>query len=262
VSTLCRLYGPPGLTHHVRGLISGIHWDRIGEHGPRFEIVELHADHLVRRRLQTGQAGAQLTEQRHTPDGTLLQEGGFRVRAITLDHGIPVLAFAFETTQTLNVRKERLAANGWSAGAWLGNLKRALQEQRPGAVIPLPDGSGAPAGALAAELLHITPGQKLVYATDLADSTQNRDRLVAFAADADAFFCEAAFVSDDLEQSLRTGHLTARACGEIASAAQVARLVPFHFSRRYQHDPVQVYAEVRAACARTVMPGLALSRGS
>jgi len=258
VSAVCRLYGPPGLTRHVTGLISGIRWDRIGERGPRFEIIELDADRLVRHRLQTGQDAAQLAEQRQAADGILLQDSAFRVRAITLDHGIPVLAFAFETARTLNVRKERLAACGWPAGAWLGALKQAWHERRAESVIRLPDGSSALAGALAKQLLLVTPGQKLVYATDLADSANNRERLVAFARGADAFFCEAAFVAEDLAQSLRTGHLTARACGEIASAARVARLLPFHFSRRYLDDPLQVYAEVQAACARTVMPGLAL----
>jgi len=260
VSAVCRLYGPPGLTRHIMGLISGIRWDRIGARGPRFEVTELDADRMVRHRLQAGQAAVQRVEPRHASDGVLLQDSGFRVRAVTLDHGIPVLAFAFETTQTLNIRKERLAACGWPAGAWLGALKRALHEQRPDTLIQLPDGGNAEAGELALQLLHITPGQKLVYATDLADSSGNRARLTEFARGADTFFCEAAFVADDLEQSLRTGHLTARACGEIASAAGVGRLVPFHFSRRYQDDPLQVYAEVRAACARTVMPGLTLPR--
>ncbi len=262
VSAVCRLYGPPGLTRHIMGLISGIRWDRIGARGPRFEITELHADHVVRHRLQTGQATAQCMEQRQAVDGILLQDSGFRVQAVTLDHGIPVLAFAFETKQTLNVRKERLAACGWPPGAWLGTLKRAVHQQRPDTVIQLPDGSNTPAGALVPELLRITPGQKLVYATDLADTTGNRERLIAFARGADAFFCEAAFLSDDLEQSRRTGHLTARACGEIASAAEVKRLLPFHFSRRYQDDPLQVYAEVQGACARTVMPGLTLPHTS
>jgi ribonuclease BN (tRNA processing enzyme) len=258
VSTVCRLYGPPGLTRHIMGLISGIRWDRIGARGPRFDVTELHADRLVRHRLQTGQATAQYVEQRQAADGILVQDSGFRVRAVTLDHGIPVLAFAFETTQTLNVRKERLAACGWPPGAWLGSLKRAVQEQRLHAVIELPDGNDARAGELALQLLHIAPGQKLVYATDLADTRANRERLVEFARDADTFFCEASFVADDAEQSLRTGHLTARACGEIASTAEVKRLLPFHFSRRYQDDPLQVYAEVRDACARTVMPRLTL----
>jgi len=260
VAAVCRLYGPPGLTRHVLGLVSGIHWDRIGERGPRFEIIELHSDRLVRHQLQTGQAGARLAEQRHAPEGLLLQDSGFRVRAITLDHGIPVLAFCFETTQTLNVRKERLAACGWPSGDWLAHLKQALHRQQPGTMIRLPDGSDHRAGLLARELLHITPGQKLVYATDLADSADNRERLVRFAHDADALFCEAAFVVADQSQALRTGHLTTHACGEIGSAARVQRLLPFHFSRRYQHDPLQVYAEVRAACERTVMPGLRADR--
>jgi len=49
--------------------------------------------------------------------------------------------------------------------------------------------------------------------------------------------------------------LTARACGEIATAAVVRRLVPFHLSRRYEKDPRQVYAEVLAACPRALVPG-------
>lgn len=50
----------------------------------------------------------------------------------------------------------------------------------------------------------------------------------------------------------RTGHLTARACGEIAVAADVAALLPFHFSRRYQTEPERVYAEIRAVFPRLV----------
>jgi hypothetical protein len=41
---------------------------------------------------------------------------------------------------------------------------------------------------------------------------------------------------------------------EIAAAAHVERLIPFHFSRRYEEEPDRVYAEVRARCARTVIP--------
>ena len=37
----CRFYGPPGLAGHIAAFIGGIRWDRIGERGPRFEILEL-----------------------------------------------------------------------------------------------------------------------------------------------------------------------------------------------------------------------------
>jgi ribonuclease BN (tRNA processing enzyme) len=40
-----------------------------------------------------------------------------------------------------------------------------------------------------------------------------------------------------LGPAARTGHLTARARGEIAVAADVAMWVPFHFSWRYHSEP-------------------------
>ncbi|MDX1735341.1 MAG: hypothetical protein R3228_13295, partial [Halioglobus sp.] len=55
-------------------------------------------------------------------------------------------------------------------------------------------------------------------------------------------------------QAQRTGHLTTRACAEIATAAQVEHLLPFHFSRRYVRDVAAVYRELRALCPQTVVP--------
>jgi hypothetical protein len=46
----------------------------------------------------------------------------------------------------------------------------------------------------------------------------------------------------------------ARACGEIANAADVQRLMPFHFSRRYEDTPQRVYAEEASVCSRTLVP--------
>ena len=57
-------------------------------------------------------------------------------------------------------------------------------------------------------------------------------------------------------QAQRTGHLTTRACGEIATRAGAQRLVPFHFSRRYEDDLAPCYDELRAAFARTITPPL------
>ncbi|MGD8631588.1 MAG: Clp1/GlmU family protein, partial [Gammaproteobacteria bacterium] len=39
-TTLCRLYGPPGLAANIDGLVRGILWDRVGNNGPRFEVIE------------------------------------------------------------------------------------------------------------------------------------------------------------------------------------------------------------------------------
>jgi ribonuclease BN (tRNA processing enzyme) len=249
----CHLYGPPGLARHIEGFIQSFLWDRIGDRGPVFEVAELHGDRLRRYRLQAGVASEQLDEI-IVEAGVLWEEAGFRIRAVQLDHHTPVLAFAYEPEQDLNVRKDRLAALALTPGPWLGQLKQQLLAGQGESLITLPSGADRSVQDLTDELLLIKPGKKLVYATDLADNPQNRQRLTRLAHGAHTLFCEAPFIEADSEQAARTGHLTTRACGEIAAAAGVARLVPFHFSRRYADRPQQVYEEINAACHCLVAP--------
>jgi ribonuclease Z len=166
-----------------------------------------------------------------------------------------VLAYALEPARTLNIRKDRLRARGLSPGPWLGELKRCVQAGEGDTGIRLPDGTRDTAGALANDLVLVTPGKTLVYATDFADSPENRTRVVEFARGAHTLFCESTFRMSDAAQAARTAHLTTRACAEIAEAAGVARLVPFHFSRRYEHDPASVYAEIAGVFPRVMIPG-------
>ncbi len=250
----CRLYGPVGLVQHISGFIQGILWDRIGERGPAFEVAELHGEHLRRFCVKAGRPGWEEMEAKPAPDGILLEDAGFCIRAVELDHHTPVLAYAYEPDKEIKIRKDRLIARGFEPGPWLSELKRQLLQENEEAMIQLPDGSEASAGALAADLVLISAGKRLVYATDLVDSAENRARLVAFARNAHTLFCEATFLEEDAEHAARHGHLTAGACGEIAMQAGVARLVPFHFSRRYADAPQQLYEEVAAACSCVVKP--------
>jgi ribonuclease Z len=251
----CRLYGPPGLAGHVHSLVQGFLWDRAGERAPAFEIVELHAARLRRFALRAGQPDCALLEERDVGDGVLLTEPGFRVRAVTLDHLTPVLAYAFEPDRELSVRKDRLQARGWQPGDWLAELKQLLLAGKTSAQVELPDGGSASAGELGRELVLSQPGKRLVYATDLADTPDNRSRLHDLAYQAHTLFLEATFTEADREHAVANGHLTARVCGEIATAAGVARLVPFHFSRRYADDPHVLFDELREACNRVLLPG-------
>ena len=145
-------------------------------------------------------------------------------------------------------------ARNLTPGPWLNELKQQLLARNETARIHLPDGTEASVAALARELVLIRPTKKLVYATDLADTEQNRERLQALAHHAHTFFCEAPFIEADSDHARRHGHLTTRACGEIAVAAGVARLLPFHFSRRNMAYPQQVYDEIMAVCPQVVIP--------
>jgi ribonuclease BN (tRNA processing enzyme)/polynucleotide 5'-kinase involved in rRNA processing len=250
----CRLYGPPGLATQIEHLINGIHWDRIGDRGPSFEVSELHGERLIRIRLQAGKPGRQPLDEIRVKDGIVLEEAQFSIRAITLDHGIPVLAYAFEPVLQVNVRKERLCQRGLEPGPWLTELKQCIAAQRLDHRIELPNGSVDRVRELAISLTLISPSSKIVYATDLADTQKNREGLNVLAKQAHTLFCESPFMQKDAVQAQRTGHLTTTACAEIASRAQVRHLIPFHFSRRYEDAPLQVYDEIAMGCPQLVRP--------
>ncbi|MCG6938971.1 MAG: ATP/GTP-binding protein [Gammaproteobacteria bacterium] len=251
----CRLYGPPGLAKHIEGFLQGILWDRIENRGANFEVMELHGDRLRHFHLQAGYARRQLLDEAAVVNGILHNEPGFQIRGVTLDHyGTPVIAYAFEPDKQINIRKDRLQARGAGPGPWLNELKQNLLSGNETAMVQLPDGSEASSRALADELVLIMPGKKLVYATDLADTENNRRQLISLAQHAHTFFCEAAFTEADADHAMRNGHLTTRACGEIATQAGVSRLLPFHFSRRYADNPQQLYDEIKVYCTKVLMP--------
>jgi ribonuclease Z len=70
---------------------------------------------------------------------------------------------------------------------------------------------------------------------------------VRLARDADILFIEAAFSAGDTALAAERAHLTTRAAGEIARAAGVVRVEPFHFSSRYERLEAQMLAEVMDA---------------
>jgi ribonuclease Z len=96
-------------------------------------------------------------------------------------------------------------------------------------------------------LLGVTPGQKIAYVTDVADTPDNRQRIAALARGADTFFLESCFAAADAAQARARAHLTTRAAGEIARAAGARRLEPFHFSPRYEGEEARMLAEAEAA---------------
>ncbi len=252
VAAPCRVYGPSGTAARLEAFLAAFTWDRIGDDGPRFEITELDGGVLRRFGLRAGEAGAQQLEPLPAPDGVLRREGELELSAVVLDHRTPVLAYALQESRQLVVRADRLGE--LEPGPWLARLKDAIATGRCDASIELPDGRMAEAAALANEFVVQRPGQRLVYATDLCDSTPNREALVELARGAQVLLCEAAFAEADRDRALETGHLTARACGEIAVAAGVDHLVPFHLSARYQERPEVVLAEIAAVCDRVLIP--------
>ena len=255
ITQRCRLFGPPGLAALLHGQLNGYLWDRIGDHGPTFDIHEYDGQRLNRFRLRAGCDKVEYLGGINPPDNVILADQHCKVRAQRLDHGTPVLAYSLETPSLKQVNRQQLAKSDLTAGPWLGELLHHLAHHRLSYTLQLPNGQQQSVAALARQLIVEEPGKKLVYATDLAVHRQNHQALVAFAQGADLLFCEANFRNHDLPRALANGHLTTRTCAAIARDAGVGALAPFHFSNRYEGQRDAVYAELRQEFHHVLPPG-------
>jgi len=252
-----RLYGPAGFIEQVEHKLHAYRWNLVD----RFvcdlvflatEVDAARTTRTARFRLKTGFTVEDLGAGRCT-DGVLYREPTFSVSTAVLEHRTPCLAFAIAEAEHVNVWKNRLDELGLPLGPWLRELKRAVVERWPDDAPIKAGGRELPLGALSGAVT-VTPGQKIAYVTDVADTPANRAAIVALARKADLMFIEAAFAQADAALAAERAHLTTRAAGEIGRAAQVRRLEPFHFSPRYAGQDQRMLDEVAAAFAGRAGP--------
>ena len=239
-----RLYGPPAFVDQVEHKLAAYTWNLVERYPGDFTLLvhEVAPDWTVRgaRFRSRGAFAREALPEGRSPEGVLLDEGQFRLRAAFLDHGTPCLGFAFEEKAHVNVWKNRLSEMGLPVGPWLNELKRAVAEDLPDAT-PI---RGWTLGELKARALQIVPGQKLAYVTDVVYSAQNEARVARLAADADLLFIETVFLSSEAEHAARKLHLTAAQAGRIARTARARAVIPFHFSPRYLGREAELRAEL------------------
>ena len=246
--------GPAGFAERVHHKLQAYEWDLVDRYETDLvlDVTELLAPAAARRvRFRfKNRFQAEAERQVEVRDGIVAEAPGFRVSAAILDHHGPSLGFAVAEPQHANVCKNRLDERGLPTGQWLQALKRAVAAGEPGdTAIGLPGGGAAPLETLR-DLVTISEGQKLGYVTDVADTPSNRSAIPALVQGADTLFIEARFAAADGAQARQRAHLTTKAAGEIARAAGVRKVEPFHFSPRYEGEEERMLAEVAAAFQR------------
>ncbi len=253
------LYGPRGFIDQVHHKLLAYRWNLIDRFSFDlvFVVTEVNSDlatRTARFRLKNG-FDVEAAADSRLRDGVLYGETTFRVAAAVLDHRTSCLGFAIEEAAHVNVWKSRLDELRLPVGPWLHALKRAVIEARPDEY-PILVGSGPeggpervmPLGALRAAAT-VTPGQKIGYVTDVADTLTNRQAIVQLVRNADVLFIEAPFAQADAALAAERAHLTTQAAGSIARAAAVRRVEPFHLSPRYGGQEQRLCEEVMAAFA-------------
>ncbi|HZV22128.1 MAG TPA: MBL fold metallo-hydrolase [Hyphomicrobiales bacterium] len=254
------LYGPVGFIEQVRHKLAAYSWNLVDRYLCDLSIVATEVSpaldtRTAQFRLKNGFAAEPLGESKAV-EGVLYSEPAFQISTALLEHRIPCLCFAIEEMAHVNIWKNKLSEMALEVGPWLHELKRAVIEHKPDdhviRVVPsLARGHESELRPLH-ELRHavtVTPGQKIVYVTDVADTASNRAAILKLADGADLFFIEATFAEADAALAAERAHLTTAAAGSIARRARARRVEPFHFSARYGGEEDKMLAEVMTAFA-------------
>jgi ribonuclease Z len=246
------LAGPAGFLANVNGKLAGYTWNLIEAYPIRFQVQEIDGAR-VRGAAFAAHRGLRAEPLPERPFcGTIAERGSYRVEAVVLDHGIPVLGLALREHEHYAVDKARLVDLGLAPGPWLRVLKARVREGPPATgeiEAEAQDGSRRrfPLAGLAAELIRRSPGQEIAYLTDLRYTPQNVERAVALARGVQLLICEAAFLDRDRHLARERCHLTARQAGELAREAGVSRLAPVHLSPRYEGREEELLEEASRA---------------
>jgi ribonuclease Z len=251
------LYGPIGFIDQVWHKLHAYRWNLVDRYMSDLvfvvtEIDDALATRTARYRLKNA-FSFEAVGSGCSIEGVLYNEPTFRVSTVVLEHRTPCLGFAIQEAAHVNVWKNRLAELGLPVGPWLRELKRAVIENKPsdqliqiGARPSSPGKRELPLATLRS-VLTVTPGQKVAYVTDTADTPANRAAIVRLAQNADLLFIEAAFAQADAALAAERAHLTTTAAGSLAREAQVRRIEPFHFSARYRGQEARMMDEVMTA---------------
>jgi ribonuclease Z len=251
---IVRLYGPAEFLDRVEHRLGGYTWNLVHDFADEFILVaaELNGNSASIAEFHAREAFRRSRERIVTlPDGVVLDEPGFRVKTVALDHRVPSLAYALEESRHVNVLKARVEELGLAVGPWLKELKEAILTDAPDEnLLDALDETHHTTRRRLGELrsaVQVVQGRKIAYVADCAGHEANGERIVMLARNADVLYIEASFLEEDRATADRKFHLTAQRAGELARLAHVRRVIPFHFSSRYTGYQESIVEEVRSS---------------
>ncbi len=249
-----RIFGPPGTIEIVQHRLRGYMWNLVSGMPGQWTVTEVTDDALRSSCFLTSEAFTIEHEIQQSPSAEVIYRGeGFTVRAHTLDHGTPCLAFVVNEDDRQNIDTAKLSELGLRPGPWLKTVKDTDTKADTSVNIA---GTDHLVGDLRRQMLVNSPGGSIAYVTDFFLATPaDEDQLVRFLAGCETVVCENNFRDDDAELARKTWHMTSSDVSRLANRVDPKKLILFHLSDRYTRKKwLEQLEDVRAQFDRAQFP--------
>lgn len=190
----CTIYGPVGTRRYMEHVLGSCSFDQ----RVPLEIIEIKAP-------QEGVV-------------EFFRDEHYKLEAAAMDHGIPCLGYSFVELDTRRMHLEKAKELGLKEGPLMGRIQRGESVEIGGKTVS-PD-----------DVSYLKRGKKVTFILD----TQLNANCIPLARAADILVCESTYKEELKEKSEDHKHLTTKDACQIASHADVERLIITHFSQRYK----------------------------
>jgi ribonuclease Z len=252
--------GPTGITENLRSKLKSYTWNLlekgqlnfiVHEVGPtgKEQIVRLTNDNQFEPLAVTANPHIKDVKESLKTHIQLLTMPRLTLRAITVDHGMQVLAYCLEMPSSTFVSEKALRDLGLEPGPWISEIQRFVATGSLSENIVLANKNWS-VEELAKKVLIPRAGETLMYVTDMVFNRNNMERLKSLAGcGVDLLICESNFLGKDRDKAKRKFHLTAHQSALIAAYVDAKNLQIFHVSNIYSKNFSEVELEAMTSLA-------------
>jgi ribonuclease Z len=251
--------GPAGIIRNIQGKLAGYAWNLlepnqvniiVHEVSPDGSIESVHLSNsnqfLATNPTKTPAPKDPSTEPAKIP----LRSSTYNLSAVSVDHGMQVLAYGLSMPDSMSVNKAQLDASALEPGPWISDLQKMAVDGKIKGSIYI-SGAEHDALQLAGSLLQPRSGQRLIYVTDMIFSEANIKQLKKLeGAGPNVIICEANYRHEHRQKAFDKFHLTTTQAALTAALLNAKHLQIFHISNLYSGDTDSSLAESDTAFTR------------
>lgn len=231
--------GPAGLAKNIQSKLRAYNWDLlvVDDKAVSYQVRELHPDGLMKHyRLEAPKWNIRFLKQNQ--EVFMYQDEVVKVKSTLLDHNIPTVAYRMEDKKRIGIK-----AFPFQAGSWINELKDAFVQKEPER--PIVVESKKYKAAELFQYLEEKEGSSLAFVMDHQASESNHQKIIELCQRVKELYIECYYKHQEKDLAWKNHHSTAVASGQVARKAQVQKVIPLHFSRRYDLADIE---EMKKEC--------------